>query len=61
MIQETMSRQERFDAACDDLIQNALDVVSMTKIPLVFIVLERGSRFYAYICGSKVKRSGNPR
>jgi len=34
------------DASCDDLIQNALDVVSMTKIPLVFIVLERGSGFY---------------
>jgi uroporphyrinogen-III decarboxylase len=34
------------DAACDDLIQNALDVVSRTKIPLVFIVLERGSGFY---------------
>ncbi len=34
------------DASCDDLIQNALDVVSLTKIPLVFIVLERGSGFY---------------
>ena len=34
------------DASCDDLIQNALDVVSRTKIPLVFIVLERGSGFY---------------
>jgi len=34
------------DASCDDLIQNALDVVSKTKIPLVFIVLERGSGFY---------------
>lgn len=34
------------DASCDDLIQNALDVVSRTGIPLVFIVLERGSRFY---------------
>jgi len=34
------------DASCDDLIRNALDVVSLTKIPLVFIVLERGSGFY---------------
>jgi hypothetical protein len=34
------------DASCDDFIQNALDVVSRTKIPLVFIVLERGSGFY---------------
>ena len=34
------------DATCDDLIQNALDVISLTKIPLVFIVLERGSGFY---------------
>ncbi len=34
------------DAVCDDLIQNALDVVALTKIPLVFIVLERGSGFY---------------
>jgi hypothetical protein len=34
------------DACCDDLIRNALDVVSLTKIPLVFIVLERGSGFY---------------
>ncbi|NQU13663.1 MAG: hypothetical protein HQ561_05925 [Desulfobacteraceae bacterium] len=34
------------DASCDDLIQNALDVISVTKIPLVFIVLERGSGFY---------------
>jgi uroporphyrinogen-III decarboxylase len=34
------------DASCDDLIQNALDVISLTKIPLVFIVLERGSGFY---------------
>ena len=34
------------DASCDDLIQNALDVVARTKIPLVFIVLERGSGFY---------------
>ncbi len=34
------------DAACDDLIQNALDVVAVTQIPLVFIVLERGSGFY---------------
>ncbi|MFH1349985.1 MAG: uroporphyrinogen decarboxylase family protein [Pseudomonadota bacterium] len=34
------------DATCDELIQNALDVVSLTKIPLVFIVLERGSGFY---------------
>jgi len=34
------------DATCDDLIQNALDVISRTKIPLVFIVLERGSGFF---------------
>ena len=34
------------DASCDDLIQNALDVVALTKIPLIFIVLERGSGFY---------------
>jgi uroporphyrinogen-III decarboxylase len=34
------------DASCDDFIQNALDVVALTKIPLVFIVLERGSGFY---------------
>ena len=34
------------DASCDDLIQNALDVVALTKIPVVFIVLERGSGFY---------------
>lgn len=34
------------DASCDDLIQNALDVIRKTGIPLVFIVLERGSGFY---------------
>jgi uroporphyrinogen-III decarboxylase len=34
------------DATCDDLIQNALDVIKVTQIPLVFIVLERGSGFY---------------
>ena len=34
------------DASCDDLIQNALDVIARTGIPLVFIVLERGSGFY---------------
>lgn len=34
------------DASCDDLIQNALEVISLTKIPLAFIVLERGSGFY---------------
>jgi hypothetical protein len=34
------------DACCDDLIQNALDVIAKTKIPLAFIVLERGSGFY---------------
>lgn len=34
------------DACCDDLIRNALDVVGRTGIPLVFIVLERGSAFY---------------
>ena len=31
------------DACCDDLIQNALDTIAITKIPLVWIVLERGS------------------
>lgn len=34
------------DASCDDLIQNALDVIARTRIPLAFIVLERGSGFY---------------
>jgi len=34
------------DASCDDLIQNALDVIKVTGIPLAFIVLERGSGFY---------------
>ncbi len=34
------------DATCDDLIRNALDVIALTGIPLVFIVLERGSGFY---------------
>jgi hypothetical protein len=34
------------DASCDDLIRNALDVIEKTKIPIVFIVLERGSGFY---------------
>lgn len=34
------------DASCDDLIQNALEVIKYTRIPLVFIVLERGSGFY---------------
>ena len=34
------------NSTCDDLIQNALDVIARTKIPLVFIVLERGSGFY---------------
>ena len=34
------------DASCDDLIRNALEVIRKTKIPLVFIVLERGSGFY---------------
>ena len=38
--------QAAMDACCDDLIQNALDVISKTKIPLAFIVLERGSGFY---------------
>lgn len=31
------------DASCDDLIQNALDTIAITKKPLAFIVLERGS------------------
>jgi uroporphyrinogen-III decarboxylase len=34
------------DATCDDLIKNALEVIARTKIPLAFIVLERGSGFY---------------
>ena len=35
--------QAAMDAACDDLIQNALDTIAVTKRPLAFIVLERGS------------------
>jgi hypothetical protein len=34
------------DATCDDLIGNALEVIQKTGIPLIFIVLERGSGFY---------------
>jgi len=35
--------QAAMDASCDDLIQNALDTIAITKKPLVHIVLERGS------------------
>jgi len=35
--------QAAMDATCDDLIQNALDAIAITKKPLAFIVLERGS------------------
>ncbi len=35
--------QAAMDASCDDLIQNALDTLAITKKPLAHIVLERGS------------------
>jgi uroporphyrinogen-III decarboxylase len=35
--------QAAMDASCDDLIQNALDTVAVTKGKFAFIVLERGS------------------
>lgn len=35
--------QAAMDASCDDLIQNALDTIAITKRPLAWIVLERGS------------------
>ncbi len=35
--------QAAMDACCDDFIQNALDTIAITKKPLAFIVLERGS------------------
>ena len=35
--------QAAMDASCDELIQNALDTIAITKRPLAFIVLERGS------------------
>jgi uroporphyrinogen-III decarboxylase len=35
--------QAAMDASCDDLIRNTLDTVAITKTPLAFIVLERGS------------------
>jgi uroporphyrinogen-III decarboxylase len=31
------------DATCDDMIQNALETLAITKIPYAWIVLERGS------------------
>jgi uroporphyrinogen-III decarboxylase len=31
------------DACCDDLIQNALDTINISKIPLAWIILERSS------------------
>ena len=31
------------DASCDDLIRNTLETIKITKTPLAFIVLERGS------------------
>jgi len=35
--------QAAMDASCDDLIQNALDTLAITKGEVAFIVLERGS------------------
>lgn len=35
--------QAAMDASCDDLIQNTLETIKITKTPLAFIVLERGS------------------
>jgi uroporphyrinogen-III decarboxylase len=35
--------QAAMDASCDDLIRNTLDTIAITKAPLAFIVLERGS------------------
>ncbi|UCB48834.1 MAG: hypothetical protein JSW56_17205 [Deltaproteobacteria bacterium] len=35
--------QAAMDASCDDLIQNALDTIAITKGQIAFIVLERGS------------------
>lgn len=35
--------QAAMDASCDDLIQNALDTIAITKGEYAFIVLERGS------------------
>jgi uroporphyrinogen-III decarboxylase len=35
--------QAAMDASCDDLIRNTLDTIAVTKTPLAFIVLERGS------------------
>ncbi len=35
--------QAAMDASCDDLIQNALDTMAITKGEVAFIVLERGS------------------
>ena len=35
--------QAAMDASCDDLIQNALDLIGITKKPLAYIILERGS------------------
>jgi uroporphyrinogen-III decarboxylase len=35
--------QAAMDASCDDLIRNTLETIAVTKTPLAFIVLERGS------------------
>jgi uroporphyrinogen-III decarboxylase len=35
--------QAAMDASCDDLIRNTLETIKITKTPLAFIVLERGS------------------
>jgi uroporphyrinogen-III decarboxylase len=35
--------QAAMDASCDDLIRNTLETIAITKTPLAFIVLERGS------------------
>jgi uroporphyrinogen-III decarboxylase len=35
--------QAAMDASCDDLIQNALETIAITKGQIAFIVLERGS------------------
>ena len=35
--------QAAMDASCDDFIRNTLETIAITKTPLAFIVLERGS------------------
>lgn len=49
LYEEPQKVKAAMDATCNDLIQNALDVISRTNIPLVFIVLERGSGFYYHL------------